>query len=81
MSSRKRRRRLARKGQVDPVTNERLYKLSTIADRMDLSVRTVQKYVREGALPVVRVGPNQLIRVREAEFKKFADSEKGWREE
>ena len=54
------------------MTNEKLMKLSSVADKLDLSVRTVQKYVREGALPVVRVGPYRLLRVRSEDFEKFS---------
>jgi excisionase family DNA binding protein len=56
---------------------ERLYKLSTVADNLDLNVRTVQKYAREGKLRTVRVGPMRLLRVREIDFKTFKDSESG----
>lgn len=54
---------------------ERLYKLSTVADNLDLHVRTVQKYAREGKIQTVRVGPMRLLRVRESDFKKFKNVE------
>lgn len=59
------------------MTGDRLFKLSSVAERLDLSVRTVQKYVREGALTAIRIGPNQLLRVRDSELQRFAKSKNG----
>jgi len=50
---------------------EKLYRLSRIADEADLTLRTVQKHVREGLLPVVRVGPHARPRVTEDARKKY----------
>ena len=58
------------------MNGEKVLKLSTVADRLDLSVRTVRKYVREGAIPAHRIGPNQLLRVRESDLKEFGKESK-----
>lgn len=54
---------------------EKLLKLSTVADVLDYDVKTVQKHVREGHLPVVRVGPHKAIRVRESDFDRYKKDE------
>jgi excisionase family DNA binding protein len=71
MPSRKRIRRLARRGEGDPMDGDKLLKLSTVAEKLDMNVRTVRKYVREGALPARRIGPNQLIRVKDSDVERF----------
>ena len=59
------------------MTSEKLYKLSTLAERADLSVRTIQKHVEKGLLDVRRVGPYRVPRVTETEFKRYLDDIKG----
>lgn len=56
---------------TDHVTKEKLYRLSRVADDADLSLRTVQKHVREGHLPVVKVGPYARPRVRESDYRRY----------
>lgn len=77
MPSRKRIRRLARRGEGDPMDGDKLLKLSTVAERLDMSVRTVRKYVREGALPARRIGPNQLLRVKGSDVERFMKDKNG----
>jgi len=55
----------------DTRTGEPLYRLSRVATEADLSLRTVQKHVREGLLPVVRVGPYRRPRVRQRDLDKY----------
>lgn len=50
---------------------EKLYRLSTVADRSGLSLRTVQKHVENGHLKVVRVGPFRRPRVRESDMRRY----------
>jgi hypothetical protein len=73
--SRKRNRRLERQG-VRTVDGEKLYRLSTIAEAADLTLRTVQRHVEKGLLPVKRVGPYGLPRVKESEMRKYLDEVK-----
>jgi hypothetical protein len=69
--SRKRKRRLARRGEVDPVTNEKLYRLSSLASAAEVDLRTVQNHVKKGLIKVRRVGPYGHPRVSESEFRKY----------
>lgn len=56
---------------IEGMDGQKLYRLSRIADEADLNLRTVQKHVRSGYLPVVRVGQYQRPRVTEAERQKY----------
>ena len=69
----RRRRRWQRNhsGEGGYVFSEKLYKLSAIAERADLSLRTVQQHVAKGALKVVRIGPNRAPRVPESEARRY----------
>jgi excisionase family DNA binding protein len=50
---------------------EKLYRLSVVAERADLTLRTVQKHVENGDLRIVRVGPYRRPRVRESDMEKY----------
>jgi hypothetical protein len=64
----------------DAATSEKVYRLSHVAARADLSLRTVEHHVLKGALKVVRVGPARRPRVTESEMRRYLgfdkDSEK-----
>jgi predicted site-specific integrase-resolvase len=61
---------------MDPETHEKLYRLSTLADAANVSLRTVQQHVEKGLVQVRRVGPYGLPRVPESEFRKYLDISK-----
>lgn len=67
--SRKRNRRLAR--QAQSLEGERLYMLSQVADRAQLTLRTIQNHVAQGALKVTHVGPFHRPRVKASELEKY----------
>lgn len=50
---------------------EKLYRLSTVADRAGFSLRTVQKHIENGDLKVVRVGPYRRPRVKETDMQRY----------
>jgi DNA-binding transcriptional MocR family regulator len=76
MPSRKRTRQLVRRGEIEPKTGERLYRLRALADASGLSLRTVQKHAEKGLIKLKRVGPFRLPRVTESEYRKYLDMEK-----
>lgn len=55
---------------------EKLYRLSTLANAADVSLRTVQRHAEKGLIDVKRVGPHRLPRVPESEFRKYLDMPK-----
>jgi excisionase family DNA binding protein len=48
---------------ADPL---RLFRVEQIAERLQVSVRTVRRWIAEGALPVVQLG--RAVRVRPADL-------------
>jgi hypothetical protein len=72
--SRRKQKRLSGGETVD--IGEKLYRLSTIADKADLPIRTVREHARKGILPTVRVGTNRVKRVRESDAKRYLQSQR-----
>ena len=54
---------------ADPTTVGTLYKTSEVATMLRVNQRTVQEWIRTGALPAVRYG--RLLRVRQADLAAF----------
>ena len=52
---------------------QRILSLGDVAQRLDVSVRTVQKWVRDGRLTVVRLGV-KTTRVLEEDLTRFLQS-------
>lgn len=50
---------------------DRLMTLNEVAERANLNVRTVERHVEKGALPVVRVGPSKRPRVKPADAARY----------
>ena len=46
---------------------------SRIAEDLDVSMATVQRWIRNGHLRVIRLGP-KLYRIRQADFQAFLDA-------
>ena len=51
---------------------ERYYTLEEVADRLQVSYRTVFRWVHAGELPAYKVG--QFWRVSESDFKRFMEA-------
>jgi excisionase family DNA binding protein len=51
---------------------ERLLTLQQTADRLNVSLDTVNRRVRSGALPVFRDGA-RIVRVRDADLRRYID--------
>jgi excisionase family DNA binding protein len=73
--SRRKRKESAEGESMDNTTKlEKMYRLSAVAERADLSLRTIQEHAREGKLKVVRIGGQRIQRVRESELKRYLDA-------
>ena len=59
-------------GNPSAPTSPLLLTLDVVAERLSVTRRSVQNWVRRGDLPVVRIG--RLIRVDADELKRFLDS-------
>lgn len=71
--TRKRRRRDRSAADAIPVAkvDEKLHRLSSVAERADLSIRTVRHHVQKGALKVCHVGPGRVPRVADSELRRY----------
>jgi excisionase family DNA binding protein len=50
-----------------------LIRPSVAARRLGVCTETLRRWIRKGALPVERVGPGRVQRVRESEVEKLRD--------
>jgi predicted site-specific integrase-resolvase len=73
MSRRKRKERAEGKSMEDATKLEKMYRLSTIADRTDIPLRTIQEHARKGILPVVHIGGSRIQRVRESDVRRYLE--------
>jgi excisionase family DNA binding protein len=52
--------------------DERLYRVSELAERAAVSKRTIWRHIQKVALEVVRIGPHQRIRLTKAACRFYA---------
>ena len=48
------------------MTIEPLYTIREVAARLHVHQETLKRWIKKGAVPIVRVGPSQLIRIPES---------------
>jgi excisionase family DNA binding protein len=58
-------------GTVDPLAVGPLYKTSEVAAMLRVNQRTVQEWIRTGALPALRYG--RVLRIRQADLETFGE--------
>jgi excisionase family DNA binding protein len=56
---------------VDPTAVGMLYKTSEVTTMLRVNLRTVQEWIRSGALPALRYG--KLLRIRHADLARFGE--------
>jgi len=57
---------------ADPATGGPLYTTSEVATMLRVNQRTVQEWIRSGALPAMRYG--RLLRIRQADLATFGEA-------